>query len=88
MTTRIGAGVPDEKPALVMGDSGLTWTFGELQRRTDEAVAMLAAHGLGCRQFVTALPGAAVVTVSARLVLVGELDAAGRGLAVFDAQQQ
>ena len=28
MTTRIGAGAPDGKPALVMGGSGLTWTFG------------------------------------------------------------
>ena len=55
MTTRIGAGVPAEKPALVMGDSGLTWTFGELQRRTDEAVAMLAGHGLGFGDHIAVL---------------------------------
>lgn len=55
MTTRIGAGVPDEKPALVMGDSGLTWTFGQLQRRTDEAAAMLAAHGLGFGDHIAVL---------------------------------
>ncbi|HEX3963136.1 MAG TPA: AMP-binding protein [Trebonia sp.] len=46
MTTPLGAGAPDGKLALVMGGSGLAWTFGELQRRTDEAVAMLAARGL------------------------------------------
>jgi acyl-CoA synthetase (AMP-forming)/AMP-acid ligase II len=55
MTTRIGAGVPDEKPALVLGGSGLTWTFGELQRRTDEAVAMLASHGLGFGDHIAVL---------------------------------
>src|ERR1700722_11584831 len=46
MTMRLGTGVPDGKAALVMGGSGLEWTFGELQRRIDEAVAMLAAHRL------------------------------------------
>ena len=43
---RLGAGVPEGKAALVMGGSGLEWTFGELQCRIDQAVAMLAAHGL------------------------------------------
>src|ERR1700749_3185873 len=43
---RLGAGVPEGKAALVMGGSGLEWTFGELQRRIDEAVAMLASRGL------------------------------------------
>src|ERR1700728_469381 len=43
---RLGAGVPEGKTALVMGGSGLEWTFGELQRRIDQAVAMLAGHGL------------------------------------------
>jgi long-chain acyl-CoA synthetase len=46
MTTRLGAGVPDRKLALVMGGSGLAWSFGELQRRIDEAAVMLAGHGL------------------------------------------
>jgi long-chain acyl-CoA synthetase len=46
MSTRLGAGAPDRKPALVMGGSGLAWTFGELQRRIDEAAEMLAALGL------------------------------------------
>src|SRR3984885_12515806 len=46
MTMRLGAGVPEDKAALVMGGSGLEWTFGELQRRIDEAVAMLASCGL------------------------------------------
>jgi long-chain acyl-CoA synthetase len=46
MTTQLGAGAPAGKPALVMGGDGLTWTFGELRRRTDEAAAVLAAHGL------------------------------------------
>jgi long-chain acyl-CoA synthetase len=55
MTTRIGAGVPDGKPALVLGGSGLAWTFGELQRRTDEAVAMLAARGLGFGDHIAVL---------------------------------
>lgn len=43
---RLGAGVPEGKAALVMGGSGLQWTFGELQSRIDQAAAMLAAHGL------------------------------------------
>ena len=43
---RLGTGVPAGKAALVMGGSGLEWTFGELQRRIDEAVAMLASHRL------------------------------------------
>src|ERR1700722_13884476 len=46
MTMRLGTGVSDGKAALGMGGSGLEWTFGELQRRIDQAVAMLAAHGL------------------------------------------
>ena len=55
MTTRIGAGVPGDKPALVMGGSGLTWSFAELQRRTDEAVGLLAGHGLGFGDHVAVL---------------------------------
>jgi acyl-CoA synthetase (AMP-forming)/AMP-acid ligase II len=55
MTARIGAGVPDGKPALVMGGSGLVWTFGELQRHTDEAAAMIAAHGLGFGDHIAVL---------------------------------
>jgi long-chain acyl-CoA synthetase len=55
MTARIGAGVPGDKPALVMGGSGLTWSFAELQRRTDDAVALLAAHGLGFGDHVAVL---------------------------------
>src|ERR1700751_5942509 len=46
MTMRLGAGDAEGKAALVMGGSGLEWTFGELQSRIDQAVAMLAAHGL------------------------------------------
>jgi len=46
MTVRLGAGVPAGKPALVMGGSGLRWTFGELQQRIDQAAAMLAGYGL------------------------------------------
>jgi long-chain acyl-CoA synthetase len=46
MTMQLGAGVPAGKPALVMGGSGLRWSFAELQRRIDEAVRMLAGCGL------------------------------------------
>src|SRR5229473_5450805 len=46
MAVRLGAGVPAGKPTLVMDGSGLRWTFGELQQRIDQAVAMLAGYGL------------------------------------------
>jgi long-chain acyl-CoA synthetase len=55
MTVRIGAGVPAGKSALVMGGSGLRWSFGELQRRTDQAAAMLAGHGLGFGDHIAVL---------------------------------
>jgi acyl-CoA synthetase (AMP-forming)/AMP-acid ligase II len=42
----LGGDAPSEKPALIMGTSGRTYTFGELRERTDQAVAMLASYGL------------------------------------------
>jgi long-chain acyl-CoA synthetase len=46
MTVGLGAGAPAGKPALVMGGSGLQWTFGELQQRVDRSAAMLGSFGL------------------------------------------
>jgi acyl-CoA synthetase (AMP-forming)/AMP-acid ligase II len=46
MNPRLGAVAPAAKTALLMGGSGLRWTFAELQQRIDEAAAMLAGYGL------------------------------------------
>jgi acyl-CoA synthetase (AMP-forming)/AMP-acid ligase II len=55
MTIRLGAGVPAGKLALLMGGSGLRWTFAELQQRIDQAAAMLAGYGLGFGDHIAVL---------------------------------
>ena len=55
MTVQLGAGVPAGKPALLIGGSGLRWTFAGLRQRIDEAVRMLAGYGLGFGDHIAVL---------------------------------